>query len=155
MGEASERRELPSASFVIRRDLFARIGPFPIELCGDTLMSYRAAACGAQPWFEPRAVLLHNQLTNRRQFLTERYRRGKDYGSVRPRLQGWSRVRAIAYTAAPPLILAVSLARAIRHALMTGHCLMLLWHLPVVVAGSAARTLGEAMAHGRSCWRTS
>jgi glycosyltransferase involved in cell wall biosynthesis len=146
-GRAGTRPALPSANVSYTRELFERIGPFPEEWCGDTMLAQRAVAIGVAPWFEPRARILHDQLTTWPAFLRERWQRGYDYGTVRPRVEGWSRARSLAYVAATPLIVAVMLIRALRYAMASGHLTILVRCLPVVAMGCGAWSWGEATAH--------
>ena len=154
-GKAGTRPDLPSANVSYARELFERIGPFPEDWCGDTLLAQRAVALGVAPWFEPRAHILHDQLATWPQFLKERWQRGYDYGTVRPRSECWSRARSLAYVVATSLIVAVMLVRAVRHALASGHLMTLVRCLPVVAMGYGARAGGEAKAHWGAAWQRS
>src|SRR5581483_2178660 len=142
-GEAGPRPELPSANVSYRGDLFKRIGPFPEAWSGDTLLSQRAASAGVEPWFDPEARVLHDHHATWKDFLVERWERGYDAGSVRPRVEGWSRARAMSYAFAAPLIAAVMLARAARYAVESGNSAWFARCLPVVALGYAARACGE------------
>jgi glycosyltransferase involved in cell wall biosynthesis len=146
-GRAGTRPELPSANVSYTSELLGRIGPFPEQWCGDTLLSQRAVAIGVAPWFEPKAQVLHDQLMTWPQFLHERSLRGYDYGMVRPRLECWSRPRLLIYVLAAPLIVAVMLLRGVSYALASGHLTRLARCLPVVALGHGARAWGEAKAH--------
>src|SRR5580704_571191 len=152
-GIAGVRPELPSANVSYASELFGRIGPFPEQWCGDTLLSQRAAAAGAEPWFEPEAQVLHDQRTTWRQFLEERSQRGHDHGTVRPGYEGWSRARSFAYVLAAPAIVAVMVIRAAKYAAASGHRMALARCLPVVALGYAAWAWGEAKAHWGAAWR--
>ena len=152
-GHAGPRPDLPSANVAYAHDLFDEIGPFPEQWCGDTLLARRAAAAGVAPWFDPAAEVLHDHRATWGQFLRERFERGCDYGLVRPRLEGWSRARLLAYALAAPLIAGWMTLRALRYAALAGHLGNLLWCLPVVAAGYAGRQAGEAAAHWRLAWR--
>lgn len=154
-GRAGGRTELPSANVSYSRALFARIGPFPEEWCGDTLLSHRSASAGVTPWFNPEAKIAHDHRTGLREFLLERFRRGYDYGMVRPRLQRWSRGRKLAYVVGAPLTVLWLLIRAFCYATPTGHFGMLVRCLPVVAAGYTARQVGEALAHWGLAWQKS
>ena len=147
------RPDMPSANVSYSKDVFARVGPFPDEWCGDTLLAQRALAGGDKPWFEPEALIFHDHRTTWSEFLRERFQRGYDYGSVRPRLEHWSRARKLGYALAAPLIALLMLARGVGYSVTTGNLGLLLKCLPVVLAGLAARALGEAKAHWRAAWQ--
>src|SRR5580704_8686493 len=59
-GAAGPRPDLPSANVSYSSSMFARIGPFPEDWCGDTLLARRALDSGATLWFEPSALVEHD-----------------------------------------------------------------------------------------------
>lgn len=152
-GPPGPRTALPSANVSYSRDLFARIGPFPEEWCGDTVLAWRGTAAGATLWFEPAAIVEHDHCLTWDVFLRQRFERGYDFGQVRPRVAQWTTGRTLAYLLATPLTGAVMTARAIRYAAEAAHLGLMLRCLPIVFAGYSAWGLGEAVAHWRALRR--
>jgi GT2 family glycosyltransferase len=151
-GPRGTRPELPSANVSYSRELFLRIGPFPEAWCGDTVLSRRVAKLGIPLWFEPEARVFHDHRAGWRSFLRERYHRGMDFGWERPRLEQWRRPRTLAYALAAPALLVWKLVQSTRY-LAPGRWADWLWHLPVIMAGYAARQLGETWGYWRALWR--
>jgi glycosyltransferase involved in cell wall biosynthesis len=154
-GSSGGRPELPSANMSFSSPLFSRIGPFPEEWCGDTLLSQNALAEGITPWFEPSARITHDHRATWPLFLHERFERGYDNGLVLPRVQRWTRLRTLAYVLGTPLILPWMTARALLYAAKSSQSVSALRCLPILVAGYAAWLLGEARAHWRVACRAS
>jgi GT2 family glycosyltransferase len=152
---AGVRPDLPSANVSYSSALFARIGPFPEDWCGDTLLAQRALETGATLWFEPSALVEHDHRITRLSFLRERFQRGYDFGLVRPRVQSWSRWRILAYVAAAPLIVLWMIARCAWYAWLSSNLRIMLRCSPVIAAGYLARQLGESLAYVKSLWRRS
>ncbi len=146
-GKPGPRLDLPSANVSYSRSLFDRIGPFPEEWSGDTLLSQRARAAGVVLWFDPLALVFHDHLTDWPKFLRERYARGRDYGLVRPVVERWSRPRTALRALGAPAVVPWMTARAVRYAAEAGHLTQLICHLPVVGLGLTARAAGEGRGH--------
>ena len=152
-GEPGYRPDIPTANASYARKLWDVIGPFREDcFCGDTLLSWRLASEGCRPWFEPRAIVIHHHTCTWGEFLSERFRRGHDFGLVRPREQGWSRLRCMAYAAAFPAVAMVMTVRAVRYARTGQQLTSMLAVMPVALAGYLARCAGEALAHWRLAW---
>jgi GT2 family glycosyltransferase len=149
---AGIRPELPSANVSYSSALFARIGPFPDEWCGDTLLAQRAREAGVTLWLEPSAIVDHDHRVTWLPFLRERFQRGYDFGLVRPRIRRWNGWRILAYVAATPLTVLLMIGRCARYAWLASNLGSLLRCLPVVVAGYTARQLGESFAYMKALW---
>lgn len=152
-GPRGRRPELPTANVSYTRELFLRIGPFPEAWCGDTLLARRAAGSGIALWFEPEARVVHDHRAGWRSFLSERRERGFDVGRHRPRVEEWPRIRALAYALAAPALLVWMLAASARYARGVRALCDWLWHLPVLLAGYAARQCGEMCGYWTATWR--
>ncbi len=148
-GPRGRRPELPSGNFSCSRRLFSRIGPFPEAWYGDTALSRRAAGLGIELWFEPEARLVHDHRASWRSFLTERYERGLTYAWGRAAEEGWSRLRAWAYALAFPALVLWMTAAGLRYVRRWRDLAEWAWCLPVILAGLAARQVGEACGHSR------
>jgi len=130
------------------REAWEAAGPFAGHLfCGDTLLSWRAAARGYALWFEPRAVVAQAHPGSAWEFARERLGRGWEYGRVRLEYERWSRGRAALYLALLPLLPWLVLARAGWASARSGWLGSYLRTLPVQCVGQAAWSLGEARAH--------
>ncbi len=151
-GAAGERPDLPSANVSYASSLFARVGPFPEDWCGDTLLAQRAANSGVTLWFEPDALVEHDHRTTPGSFLRERWQRGYDFGIVRPRRENWSRLRVAAYLGGAPVIALWLIARCAQYAWRSSNSWSLLRCFPIVAAGYAARQWGEAAGLWKSLW---
>lgn len=152
-GPRGTRPELPTANVSYSRQLWHEIGPFPEAWCGDTVLSRRAARRGIPLRFEPEARVLHDHRAGWRSFLRERRQRGFDFGRERPRLENWGRARTIAYAVAAPALLVWMLAQSCRYVRSGRQWSAWLRHLPVLVAGYAARQIGEACGYWKALWR--
>lgn len=152
-GPRGSRPELPTANVSYARELFSRIGPFPEAWCGDTVLSRRAARSGLLLWFEPEARVLHDHRAGWRSFLCERWHRGFDFGLERPRLEGWPPPRTLAYALAAPALLLWMIAGSARYVRGAAAWRAWLWHLPVLIAGYAARQAGETCGYWIALWR--
>ncbi len=136
------------------REVWQAVGPFDgHRFAGDALFSWRAAARGWGPWFEPAAVVEHRYTGSLRALWQERIARGEAFADARAAFQRWSRVRAAAYFAALPLLVIVVLARGAREARRAGWGRWFLTTAPVQLWGHMAWLLGEARTHLRWLWR--
>jgi glycosyltransferase involved in cell wall biosynthesis len=139
-----------TANACLTRELWEAVGPFDGDIwAGDGLLSWRAAARGFGPWFEPSAVVEHrsSQPLGIPGLWRERVLRGRDFGESRVAFEDWSRARALAYLAALPALPVVVTIRAGADALRGGRIGMWLTTLPVQLLGHLAWSLGEARAH--------
>lgn len=139
----------PTANVLCSREVFEAIGPIPDDVMqGDASWSRNALAAGRRLTFAPDAVVEHHHLETWSSFVSERRRRGLEFG--RMRLE-WERDRPVRLALiAAGTVLPV---RAIRiAALVTGQCTRagaladLVWTAPLVAIGHFASLWGEAVA---------
>ncbi len=144
-----------TANACYSRPAWEAVGPFDGKrFSGDILLSKRAANAGFEPWFEPRARVVHRQEGDWRDLLHERLVRGGDGAATRIEADQWSRARIAAYLAGAPLISVVLVARAARDAARCGFLRSFIQTLPLQLAAQAAWALGEARCHGRILTRS-
>jgi GT2 family glycosyltransferase len=140
----------PSANVCYHRRVWEAAGPLDGELwCGDAVLSWRAAARGFAPWFEPRAVVEHRHAGSWGSFWQERFTRGQEFAAVRMAFFRWSRTRAGASAILAPLLLLLVLLRAGGDALRASSFGIFLWTLPVQLVGQLGWVAGETLVHGR------
>jgi glycosyltransferase involved in cell wall biosynthesis len=133
-----------TANACCSREVWNAVGPFDGEhFSGDALFSWRAAARGWQPWFEPRAVVEHHYCGSLESLLRERLNRGEDFAAARVAYECWSRTRAAAHIAASPLALLIVLARGCGDAFAVRQGWTFLETLPLQLVGHAAWLVGE------------
>ncbi|MBK8598088.1 MAG: glycosyltransferase family 2 protein [Holophagales bacterium] len=139
----------PTANVLCSRETFEAIGPIPADVMqGDAGWSRRALADGHRLTFAPDAVVDHHHLETLRSFLSERRRRGLEFGRMRREWENDHPVRLALIAVATVLPV-----RALRiGALVTWQCaragslLDLAWTAPLVAAGHLASLWGEAVA---------
>jgi glycosyltransferase involved in cell wall biosynthesis len=144
-----------TANSCVTREVWEAVGPFDGErFSGDGVLSWRAAAQGFRPWFEPRALVEHrdSEPLGVRGLWRERLARGRDFAEVRVAFRHWSRARAIAYLLALPALPVAMTLRAGVDALRVRRMGTWLVTLPVQVIGHLGWCLGEARSHlARAC----
>jgi glycosyltransferase involved in cell wall biosynthesis len=142
----------PTANMLLTRHDFEAAGGLPgDDFLGDVTLSRTLNGRGRLLRFAPDAVVEHHHLQSFRDFLRERYTRGKMHGDLR---LGWLEGRkAAALLYLSVTVLPVRLPRILalvglhaRRARQTGVYLKV---LPLVVAGHAASLAGEAVAYLR------
>ncbi len=140
----------PTANLLCPRGVFLELGGFPGQsMLGDTIFSWRALDRGRTLWFEPRAVVAHHHTQSVREFVTERYGRGAEFGRVRAAWRRHGRLANLAYLAAS--VVPLRLARVL--ALTAGRCARarrlgdLGATLPLVALGHLAWLAGESRAY--------
>lgn len=145
-----ERWIAPTANAAYGRRIWEQAGPFDSDrFCGDALLSWRAGALGARPWFTPAARVAHHHDQGARGLWRERLWRGEEFGRARASFERWSRPRLALGAAALPLAIAVCLVRAGRHALRAGWGRRFAATLPTQAVGHAAWCAGESRAWAR------
>ena len=132
-----------SANASYERTLWEEIGPFPGGFSGDAVLSWRAAAAGAAPWFAPSAIVEHHHAGGPGDLWRERLVRGREFGAARTRYERWPARRLAAAVAAAPLLPPLVLARAARASAHAGWTHAYVATLPVQALGHAAWTAGE------------
>jgi glycosyltransferase involved in cell wall biosynthesis len=143
-----------TANACCTREVWNAAGPFEGDrYAGDALFSWRAAARGWTPWFEPRAVVDHRFTGSLAALCAERLERGRDYADTRVTHEQWDGLRAAATLAALPLLLVVVMARTAGDAFACGWGRHFVATIPIQVVGQGAWLVGEARAYGRRCFR--
>jgi glycosyltransferase involved in cell wall biosynthesis len=149
-GTPGSRPDIPTAVASYGRDIWRTAGPLDERFwCGDTLLVKAVARCGVRPWFEPCAVAAHIHTCTLHAFLAERWTRGRDFGSGRPRFERWGRGRTAVQLALLPALPLLMSGRAARFASSSGELLRFLLVSPVVFFGNAFWCGGEAISHAR------
>lgn len=139
-----------TANFLCDRDAFEAVGGFDeSSMLGDTLMSWAFAKEGIPIWFDPNAVVEHHHTGTWVSLLRERHSRGRDFGELRLRLEGWSRLRTMlqALMSLVPIRLTKLTLRGIANARRSRQLSDFLQTSPVVISGQAAWLAGETAAY--------
>ena len=137
-----------TANACCTRDVWNAAGPFDGDrYAGDAVFSWRAAAAGWAPWFEPAAIVEHVYTGSVASLWRERLDRGRDYGETRARYERRGRAWAAARLLAMPALLAVVIARTARDALACGWAWTFVTTLPLQLLGHGAWLMGEARAY--------
>jgi len=142
----------PTANMLISRVDLQTAGGLPgQELLGDVTLSWNLRSAGCSLVFEPGAVVEHHHLQTVRDYLSERYSRGKMFGALRCARLGERRGAALRYLMVTlfPIRLARITALVGSHAWRAGHTGRFLTTLPLVLAGHGASLAGEAVAYMR------
>jgi len=149
-GSEGPRTIAPTANALYTREAWDSVGPFQGDFfSSDTLHSWRAAAKGFAPWFEPRAVVVHQHGGNMRSFMRERHVRGEDFARLRVAEENWSRARAARHLLALPAIPFMELIRVGHRAVGSGWTQAFIQSAPLQLAANTAWALGEARTHAR------
>jgi glycosyltransferase involved in cell wall biosynthesis len=137
----------PSGNMLIARADFERAGRFPGELfVGDVELSRRLRELGVPLWFEPAAIGAHHHLYGVREFLRERFTRGRLYGELRRRWYRHRPVRRMVLLTATilPIRLARNVALVAAQAARAHRTAQFARSLPIILLGYAATLAGEA-----------
>jgi GT2 family glycosyltransferase len=149
-GAAGPRTEIPSANASHERTVLERAGAFlGAFFSADSELSWRVRGLGFPIWFEPRAVVIHQHLAGLREFLKERFLRGRDFGAARTELFRWTRRRCLVYLLLLPVLPLVMAVRALRFAWAGGYLGAWLATSPIQWAGHCMWCLGEVSVHWR------
>jgi GT2 family glycosyltransferase len=141
----------PSGNMLLARDDFERAGRFPGELfVGDVALSRRLRELDVPLWFEPSAIGTHHHLSSVRDFLHERFTRGRLYGELRRTWYGPLRRTLLTIATILPVRLARNVMLVGAQASRAGRLGAFVRALPLVVAGYAATLAGEARGLARS-----
>jgi len=135
------------------RDIFEKMGRFPAEhMLGDTLFSWKLVREEVPITFEPRAVVEHDHRSGPGNLLRERFQRGREFGELRSRWEGWSAGRIVLQLGLTllPFRLTKHLLRTAANAFRARAGLALMTAFPVVVAGATAWLAGEARAYAEA-----
>lgn len=145
---AGPRAIICTANASYSRAVWDVVGPFDEQLfTADALLSWRAAARGFHPWFEPRAIVEHRHDGTLWHYWREFFFRGQEFAGARAEFENWSRWRAAVYLVSLPGLILLVLIRAGRNAFKSGWGLHFVLTLPVQFVCKLAWSLGEARTH--------
>jgi GT2 family glycosyltransferase len=148
-GPAGARDQLPTANLCVDRSTWETLGPFIDDWCEDTDLSWRARDRGIALHFEPPALVTHFHRTGPVGFWRERVQRGRAFAALRSRARGWSRPSLAVRVLAFPLVAPIMTFRTLRDARRAGRLAEALWISPVIFAGHAGWSYGEACVYAR------
>ena len=141
-GPARELELGPSSGLLCTRDAFELVGGFSTELMiGDALFAWALRDAGVALRFAPDAVFRHDHVQGWRDFLRERFERGRELAVVH-------RKRSKAYELGATVTLvrpARVVARIVSNARRAGHLRDAVATAPVVVTGTLAWFAGETV----------
>lgn len=134
-----------TGSLLVSRKVWDAAGPFDGSIfCGDALFSWKAREAGFPPWFEPEAIVVDQDDELRPGFLSERFRRGREFGEVRASFEKWGPALRLCRFLATPLALLAAL-RAIAKECYSGNRLGdFVAALPLLLMSQTGWCLGEA-----------
>ena len=139
---------LPTANVSYTRNVLNITGPFDGTIFGgDALQSWRVAAAGYQPWFEPQAVVKHHHGGTTASFWRERRSRGEEFANVRVQFEDWPLWRLVSYILFFPLLPLLVLIRAGGDAAKSGWTGRYLATIPLQLVGHLGWALGETRAY--------
>lgn len=142
-----------SGNMLCPRETFEEMGRFPAEhMLGDTLFSWKLIRGHVPITFEPRAVVEHDHRSSLNDLLRERFQRGREFGELRSRWEGWSagRIGLQLGLTLLPLRLTKHLLRTAMNAFRAGAGVALVTAFPVVLAGASAWLCGETRAYAEA-----
>lgn len=148
-GERRVMRDIPTCCLSIRKEIFARFGPFLSgTYCSDTEMNWKLAAAGYPPMFIPAMRVAHVHLTSLQRFLRKQVMHGRAFARVRVQSERFSAARAALFAvgaaALPVLLFGRVASRVWRHRAALGDFLR---SSPLVIAGLTCWALGESLGY--------
>lgn len=136
----------PTSVLLCPRDSYRQTGGFiPGTWLSDTVLSWRLSDLGHPIWFLPSAPAEHHHRSTFRDFVQERFIRGKEFGRLRSSRMGWGWwdfAWGILITALPIRLTGLVL-RSARASWRSGRRLDAVTTLPIVASGHAAWLAGE------------
>ena len=138
----------PTVNLLCSRDAFRQAGGFRGDMMmGDTTFGWELRRLGIGVVFEPEAAVAHDHLGIAGALLAERYRRGKRFGVLRARWEGWTATRCVlqAVASAVPIRLLTNLVHVAAAARQAGEVSAFVRGLPLLVVGFGASLWGEAV----------
>jgi len=137
-----------TGSLLVSEKVWELAGPFDGSIfAGDALFSWRARATGFPPWFEPKAIVVDQDEKYRRGFFSERFRRGREFGSVRSGFEKWGHAWRIVRFLAMPVALIFALAAIGRECLYGKRLRVFIKCLPLLFLVQTAWCIGEAVGY--------
>ncbi len=137
-------REVPGCVMSIKRWAYEQYGPF-IEktYCSDSAFHWQIQAKGYEAVIDPSIRIAHTNPANFAHFLRHEVEHGRNFGEVRAREQGWSRLRRWGMSATLPVLPLLLFGRIAYDALTKQHARPFLRVAPLVLAGQIAWSYGE------------
>ena len=137
----------PSSGLLCTREAFERVGGFRDDLMlGDTVFSWDLGAAGVPIRLETDAVFRHDHVQNWRDFMRERYARGREFAGLRRAADEQTRKKAHDVAMTVTLLRPARVSwRAVANARRAGQLGDVLATLPIVVSGTFAWFAGEVV----------
>lgn len=135
----------PSSGLLCTREAFERVGGFRDDLMlGDTVFSWALRDAGVPMRLETDAVFRHDHVQNWRDFMRERFARGREFAGLRRRPDEPARKKAHDVAMTVTLLRPARVSwRAFTNARRAGQLRDALTTLPIVVSGTLAWFAGE------------
>jgi glycosyltransferase involved in cell wall biosynthesis len=135
----------PSSGLLCTREAFERVGGFRDDLMlGDTVFSWALRDAGVPMRLETDAVFRHDHVQNWRDFMRERYARGREFAGLRRAADEPARKKAHDVAMTVTLLRPARVSwRAVANARRAGQLGDALATLPIVVSGTLAWFAGE------------
>lgn len=135
----------PSSGLLCTREAFERVGGFRDDLMlGDTVFSWALGDAGVPMRLEPDAVFRHDHVQNWRDFMRERYARGREFAGLRRAADEPAQKKALDVAMTVTLLRPARVSwRAVANARRAGQLGDALATLPIVVSGTLAWFAGE------------
>ena len=107
-----------SANLLFTREMYEAVAPFRTDVfSSDYVFTSALVERGYTLWFEPCARVSHHHIVTWRNYVVERYRRGKDFGETRAVKLRWSKRRLFMWLVIS--ILPIRLARLLTQTAFT------------------------------------
>ena len=137
----------PSSGFLCTREAFERVGGFRDDLMlGDTVFSWDLRDAGVPIRLETDAVFRHDHVQNWRDFMRERYARGREFAGLRRAADEPTRKKTHDVAMTVTLLRPARVSwRAVANARRAGQLRDALATLPIVVSGTLAWFAGEVV----------
>ena len=137
----------PSSGLLCAREAFERVGGFRDDLMlGDTVFSWALRDAGFPMRLETGAVFRHDHVQNWRDFMRERFARGREFAGLRRAADEPTRKQVYDVALTVTLIRPARVSwRAVANARRAGQLHDALATLPIVVSGTLAWFAGEVV----------
>jgi glycosyltransferase involved in cell wall biosynthesis len=136
-----------TGNMLVSREVWNLVGEFDGSIfAGDALFSWKARRAGLHPWFEPKAIVVDQDEKYRPGFLSERFRRGREFGEVRAEFEQWSCMKRTLRFLASPVALLSAIVAIGRECISGKQFAAFIQTLPILLVAQAAWCAGEALA---------
>jgi GT2 family glycosyltransferase len=135
-----------TVNLLLSRDDLQRTGGWESQyMIADTLLSWTLGRLGIAVWFAPQAVVEHDHTETWFQLLQEMYSRGREFGHLRRRVNGWRLPQVLVMTAVSilPVRLIKVWIRVLFNAARAGMFGAYVVTFPIVATSQGARLAGE------------